>query len=79
MAYLLEWFIDLSGSRRSGMSGPEPLAPADMLAHAMLTRRWPEAWEYRALARLDLAWRKAWHEAHPPAGSTPPADPTTDE
>lgn len=53
--YLLDWFEQLSATRTSGMSGPNPLSPSDVLAWSELTGSKISPNEYLILRAMDAA------------------------
>lgn len=56
LAYLMEWFYELSSGRRFGFSGPEPLGWSDIQAWDELTDRRLHKWEAQILKQLDNLW-----------------------
>ena len=73
VAYLLEWFGELSAGRNEGMSGPGPITHQHIESWARLTHRSPSLEEINAILRLDSAWRNAVHDglAEKAAAPTP--------
>lgn len=59
LAYLHDWFRELSAARGEGMHGPAPITHQGIDAWARLTDRQPEPHEVHALLTLDAAWRSA--------------------
>ena len=55
-AHVLEWFWELAAARGASASGPQPLAPTEILAWCMLRRLRLRGWELRALRALDGRW-----------------------
>lgn len=73
MAYLMAWFGELAGPRRSGMSSPDPITWPEMQAWSALTARPLAPWEVQVLRALDVLWLDAWRNGRPPerVGSKP--------
>lgn len=59
LIWLWETFIDLSGSRQLGASGPNPIAFSEMVAWGLLFAHEFTIWEVDALRSLDTAWLNA--------------------
>lgn len=60
LAYLLDWFRELSLGRQPGNGfGPARLTWADLAAWAALLCTGPEPWELRAILSLDNVWLDA--------------------
>ena len=57
------WFLRLSGTRQSGMSGPLPISNTEMLAFFELEGCRPEYWEMSAIRRLDAVALESFGEA----------------
>jgi len=55
VAYLLDWFTELSGRRTHGGMAANPITFPDIEAWARLTGQRPRPWEVRVLTRLDDA------------------------
>jgi hypothetical protein len=54
--YLLEWFEELSATRATGMSGPNPLAPSDVYAWSTITGARLTPNEYFIIRVMDAAY-----------------------
>ncbi|MDY4280865.1 MAG: hypothetical protein SOX56_07345 [[Pasteurella] mairii] len=55
VAYLLDYFYELSLSRQSGM-GLSPILYAEIVAWCQLTHTCLARWELETIKRLDLLW-----------------------
>lgn len=51
--HVWEWFLQLSGSRQSGIAGPVPLSNLEILAFFQLEGVSPDGWELQAIRALD--------------------------
>lgn len=60
LAYLHEWFVELSAARGEGVHGPAAITYQDIDAWARLMDRQPEPHEVAALTELDRAYRNGW-------------------
>jgi hypothetical protein len=63
LAYLFEWFEELSAHRPPGFASAGPISWGEMAAWASMTGRDPHPWEARSIMTLDLLWR-AEHDKH---------------
>lgn len=54
--YLWEWFMELNSQRTSNGFGLNPITFLDIQAWANLTKRFPLAWEVKALRSMDTIW-----------------------
>jgi hypothetical protein len=53
LAYLWEWFCELSGNRDRDMAGPKSITYLEIKAWSYLTNIVPERWEVKVLKQLD--------------------------
>ena len=53
VAYLWQWFCELSGGRGYSISGPLPLNYSEIQAWSQLTKTDPTAWEVQVLKAID--------------------------
>jgi hypothetical protein len=54
--YLWEWFQELNSQRTSNGFGQNPITFLDIQAWANLTKRFPLAWEVKAIRTMDSMW-----------------------
>lgn len=66
MAYLMAWFAELAGPRRSGMTSPDAISWPEIQAWSSLTARPLAPWEVQVLRALDVLWLSAWRDGRPP-------------
>lgn len=59
MAYLWEWWSELSAARGGGINGLNPIGYPDIDAWARLTSRDPDGEEVTAIMQVDAAFRAA--------------------
>lgn len=74
VAYLLQWFAELSRGRPVGM-GLAPLSWCEIDAWSRLTGTRLQHWELRALLALDGAWLRAAAKGRPKPAARAPAQP----
>lgn len=60
--YILEWFWQISGRRKSGLSGAEPIGYAEIACWRDLMQCDPTAQEVRVLLDMDDAYMDALAE-----------------
>lgn len=59
IAHVWDWFVELTRTRRYGMSAPEPISYQEMAAWAELTGREPTPFEVGCLTAVDDVVLKA--------------------
>ena len=63
LAYLWEWWLELSAARQPSQYGIAALSYVDLSAWSTLTGAKPTAWETATLLAMDRAWRVAVQES----------------
>lgn len=54
--YLWDWYMELNSQRTSNGFGQNPITFLDIQAWANLTKRFPLAWEVKAIRTMDTMW-----------------------